>query len=183
MARHNLFMIGGAKGVGKTRLTLDVAIELEIGRIETGKLVFDYVLQNLPLTELTDYITEEIRVQDRDLILDTHYAQYSDREETNKPFKRGLEPINLERLSEKFNIFPCLLEVPLCELEQRRFKDTKKRVINPTFIMQEIEFNRRGYELYLAELNKEPFVLVNDIYISAKNNLIKWIAQNNGGSC
>lgn len=181
MIKYDLFMIGGAKGVGKTRLTLEVAIELEIGRIETGKVVFDYVLQNLPLAGLTDYITEEIQVQDRNLILDTHYAQYSDREESNKRFKRGLEPTNLERLAEKFNIFPCLLEVPLCELEQRRLRDAKKRVVNPTFIMQEIEFNRRGYELYLAELNKKPFVLVNDIYIGARNNLLRWIAQNKRG--
>lgn len=172
-------MIGGAKGVGKTKLTLDVATELEFGRIETGKLVFDYILQSLPLVGLTDYITEEICVQDENLILDTHYAQYSDREDTEKKFRRGLEQTNLVRLSKKFNIYPCLIEVPVCELERRRLRDPKKRVINPTFIMQEIEFNRRGYRLYLAELNKDPFTLVNDVYLTARDNLIHWIAQNN----
>jgi len=177
MVKHNLFMVGGAKGVGKTTLTLDVSSELSLGRIETGQIVFDYVFQGLPLEELTKYITKEIFSQDRNLVLDTHYARYSDKEEPNKQFKRGLEPENLDRLLEKFNIFSCLVEVPLCELEQRRKNDPKKRIINPFYIMQEIEFNRRGYELYLKETNKEPFILVNDFYATAKENLIKWISK------
>jgi len=40
---------------------------------------------------------------------------------------------DLEKLLEKFNIFPCLVEVPLCELKQRRRNDPKKRVINPVY--------------------------------------------------
>ena len=179
MAKNNLFMVGGAKGVGKTRLTLDVSSDLRLARIETGKVVFDYIFQRLPLEGLTDYITEEILSQDRDLILDTHYARYSDKEEPNKQFRRGLEPKDLERLLEKFNIFPCLVEVPLCELEQRRKDDPKKRVINPFYIMQEIEFNRRGYEIYLQEFNQKSFVLINNLYTNARNNLSKWITENN----
>ena len=181
MVKHNLFMIGGAKGVGKTRLTLDVSSELGLGSIETGKIVFDYVFQGLPLEGLTDYLTKEISSQNRALILDTHYARYSDKEESNKQFRRGLEPEDLVKLLEKFNIFPCLVEVPLCELEQRRRNDPKKRIINPFYIMQEVEFNRRGYELYLKETSQKPFVLVNDVYINARNNLIKWISENGGG--
>jgi len=180
MAKNNLFMVGGAKGVGKTRLTLDVSSDLGLARIETGKVVFDYIFQGLPLEGLTDYITKEILSQDRDLMLDTHYARYSDKEEPNKQFRRGLEQEDLERLLEKFNIFLCLVEVPLCELEQRRKNDPKKRVINPVYIMQEIEFNRRGYELYLQEVNKKPFVLTNELYVNARNNLSKWITENNG---
>lgn len=178
MAKNNLFMVGGAKGVGKTRLTLDVSSDLGLARIETGKVVFDYIFQGLPLEGLTNYITEEILSQDRHLILDTHYARYSDKEEPNKQFRRGLEPEDLERLLEKFNIFPCLVEVPLYELEQRRKDDPKKRVINPFYIRQEVEFNRRGYERYLQEVNKQPFVLINELYASARNNLIKWITGN-----
>ncbi|MDO8467839.1 MAG: hypothetical protein Q7S56_02745 [Nanoarchaeota archaeon] len=180
MIKQNIFMIGGAKGVGKTRLTLDVSSDLRLARIETGKVVFDYIFQGLPLEGLTDYITEEILSQDRNLILDTHYARYSDKEEPNKQFRRGLEPEDLERLLKKFNIFPCLVEVPLCELEQRRRNDPKKRVTNPLYIMQEVEFNRRGYELYLQEVNKQPFVLINDLYTSARNNLGRWITENKG---
>ena len=180
MAKNNLFLVGGAKGVGKTRLTLDVSSDLGLARIETGKVVFDYIFQGLPLEGLTDYITKEILSQDRDLMLDTHYARYSDKEEPNKQFRRGLEQEDLERLLEKFNIFLCLVEVPLCELEQRRKNDPKKRVINPVYIMQEIEFNRRGYELYLQEVNKKPFVLTNELYVNARNNLSKWITENNG---
>lgn len=168
MAKYNLFMIGGAKGVGKTRLTLDISSELKLGRIETGKIVFNYVSQGLPLERLTNCITEEIFSQDRNLVLDTHYARYSDKEGPNKQFRRGLEPEDLQRLLEKFNIFPCLVEVSLCELEQRRLKDAKKRVINPIYITQEIEFNQRDYELYLRETNRKPFILVNDIYINTK---------------
>ena len=182
MVKHNIFMIGGAKGVGKTRLTLDISSELDLGRIETGQVVFDYIFQRLPLDGLTEYITEEIFSQDRNLVLDTHYARYSDKEEPNKQFRRGLEPEDLERLLKKFTIFPCLVEVPLCELEQRRIKDSKRRVINPVYIMQEIEFNRRGYELYLKETNQEPFVLVNGIYPIARNKLVKWISKHNGAS-
>jgi hypothetical protein len=178
MAKNNLFMIGGAKGVGKTRLTLDISSDLGLARIETGKVVFDHIFQGLPLEGLTNYITEEILLQNRDLILDTHYARYSDKEEPNKQFRRGLEPDDLERLLKKFNIFPCLVEVPLCELEQRRKNDPKKRIINPYYIMQEVEFNRRGYELYLQEVNQKPFVLINDLYNNARNNLIKWITEN-----
>jgi len=46
--------------------------------------------------------------------------------------------------------------------------------------MQEVEFNRQGYELYLQEVNKQPFVLVNELYTSARNNLSRWISENNG---
>lgn len=179
MAKNNLFMVGGAKGIGKTRLTLDVSSDLGLARIETGKVVFDYIFQGLPLEGLTNYITEEILSQDRNLILDTHYARYSDKEEPNKQFRRGLETEDLERLLEKFHILPCLVEVPLCELEQRRKDDPKRRVINPFYIMQEVEFNRRGYELYLQEVHKQPFVLINDLYVSARNNLSRWIIENN----
>ena len=170
-------MVGGAKGVGKTRLTLDVSSDLGLARIETGKIVFDYIFQGLPLKGLTDYITREILSQNRNLILDTHYARYSDREEPNKQFQRGLELEDLDRLLEKFNIFPCLVEVPFCELEQRRRDDPKKRIINPFYIAQEIEFNRKGYELYLQEVNQKSFVLINNIYISTRNNLSKWITE------
>lgn len=182
MTRPNLFMVGGAKGVGKTRLTLDVSSELGLGRIETGKIVFDYIFQGLPSEELTEYITKQISSQNRTLVLDTHYARYSDREEHNKQFMRGLETKDLERLLETFNIFPCLVEIPLCELEQRRRNDPKKRVVNPFYIMQEIEFNRRGYEFYLKETNRPPFILVNGVYTVARDSLIKWIIQNNRSS-
>ena len=80
----------------------------------------------MPLEGLTNYITEEILSQNRDLILDTHYARYSDKEEPNKQFRRGLEPKDLERLLGKFIIFPCLVEVAPCELEQRRKNDQKE---------------------------------------------------------
>lgn len=179
MTKPNLFMIGGAKGVGKTKITTDVAADLRIQRVETGKVVLDYVSQGRPLEKLMDYLTDQILSFDNTLILDTHYAQYSDREEPNKQFKRGLEAANLEKLSSGFNIFPCLVEVPLCELEQRRLTDLKRRVVNPSLILQEVEFNRRGYELYIAELKREPFILVNGIYARAKTDLIKWINQNN----
>ncbi|MEK6913256.1 MAG: hypothetical protein AABW47_01130 [Nanoarchaeota archaeon] len=175
MTKNNLFMIGGSKGVGKTRLTLDVSVELGLVRIETGKIVLDYVGQGLPLEALTEYISKEICSGDSDLILDTHYARYSDKEEPNKQFQRGLEPEDLKKLLKKFNIFPCLVEVPLSELEQRRKNDPKRRIINPFYIIQEMEFNRKGYELYLAELNEKPFILINDNYLIAKDNLIRWI--------
>jgi hypothetical protein len=179
MEKNKLFMIGGAKGVGKTRLTLDVSSKMNLGRIETGKVVFDYVFRGLPPEGLTDYITSEILSQKRDLILDTHYARYSDREEPNKQFRRGLEAEDLERLLRQFNIFPCLVEVPLCELEQRRKNDPKKRVVNPFYIIQEIDFNRKGYELYLQETKQKPFVLINGVYMDARNSLINWISTHN----
>jgi len=124
MTKNNLFMVGGAKGVGKTRL---------------------------PLEGLTDYITGEILSQNRNLVLDTHYARYSDKEEPNKQFRRGLEPEDLERLLEKFNIFPCLVEVPLCELEQRRKNDPKKRVINMKFCIA-TNWDEKLHD-YLVKLN------------------------------
>ncbi len=179
MKKYNLFMVGGAKGVGKTRLTLDISLDLELARIETGKIVFNYLFQGLPLENLTSYITEEILSQDRDLILDTHYASYSDEEDSNKKFRRGLESEDLEKLLKKFSIFPCLVEVPLYELELRRNNDPKKRVLNPRYIMQEIDFNRKGYELYLQEVKKEPFIIINDMYLNAKVNLKNWIIKNN----
>lgn len=45
---NSLFIIGGAKGVGKTTLISRISLECNLGRIETGKLVFDYVLENPP---------------------------------------------------------------------------------------------------------------------------------------
>src|SRR3989344_6302708 len=110
--RNNLFMIGGAKGVGKTTLTRDLAIELGLTRIETGEMVLEYVAKGLPIERITEYLTSQILARKTDLILATHYARYSDREEPNKKFRRGLEPDDLARLLERFSVFPCLVEVP-----------------------------------------------------------------------
>lgn len=178
--KHNIFMVGGSKGVGKTRLTLDVATLSGLERIETGKIVLNYVLQNLPLEGLTNYLVQEIISMKEDLILDTHYARYSDKEEPNKQFRRGLEKEDLAKLLGKFTVFPCLIEVPLDELEKRRRMDEKKRIVTPSFILEEIEFNRRGYELYLAEVKKKPFILINNVYETARDNLLGWIVQNSG---
>lgn len=176
--KHNLFMAGGSKGVGKTTLTLDIANILGLDRIETGKIVLDYVAKNLPLGELTAYLTREILYREGDLIFDTHYARYSDQEEPNKQFRRGLETEDLARLAERFNIFPCLIEVPAEELGQRRRRDSKRRVLSARFIEEEIEFNRRGYNLYLEELGREPFILINNFYADTRSRLIEWIVQN-----
>lgn len=126
-------MVGGAKGFGKTRLTLDISSELNLGKIETGKIVFDYISRGLLLEGLTDYITEEIVLQDKNIIVNTHYARYSDKEEPNKQFRRGLETEDIYKLLEKFYVHPCLIEVPLYELEQRRRDSPKKAITNTRF--------------------------------------------------
>jgi adenylate kinase len=168
-------MVGGAKGVGKTMLTLEAAMACGLGRIETGKIVFDYLYRQLTSPTVNDYVTEQILAQHKDLILDTHFAQYSDREEVDKKFKRCLEERNLEQLTKKFEIYPCLVEVKPKELLVRRTKDLKRRVVTMGCILEEMAFNREGYAMYLTELGKSPFVLVNNKFAEAKSALIEWI--------
>jgi hypothetical protein len=145
--------------------------------VETGKIVLDYVAQGLPLEGLTHHLTRELISRNSALILDTHYARYSDREEQNKQFMRGMETEDLKRLLDVFHIHSCLVEVQIHELERRRKNDPKRRPLGLFYIQQELEFNQRGYRLYLKDLTQEPFILVNDDYTTAKALLVQWIMQ------
>ena len=128
-------------------------------------------------------LTRELISRNSALILDTHYARYSDREEQNKQFMRGMETEDLERLLDVFHIHLCLVEAQLHELERRRKNDQKRRPLGLFYIQQEIEFNQRGYTLYLRDLPQEPFVLLNDDYTIAKARLAQWVMQHHKRLC
>lgn len=73
---YNLFFVGGAKGVGKTRITSAACLDLGIERVETGKIVFDYISRNCQI-DLNDYIHEELLIyRERNILVDTHYSAY-----------------------------------------------------------------------------------------------------------
>jgi adenylate kinase len=177
MIKKKLFMIGGAKGVGKSSLLSEISTELAMEKIETGNIVHGYVNKGLPFEGLNDYITQEIYSRECDnLILDTHYVSYN---KGAKEFGRGLKTENLEKLAEKFDIYPCLVEISLDKLEQRRKNDDKKqRILDASHIAKEVESTRKIYQSYLSEINKESFILTNDNYTTAKESLTNWIKKN-----
>ena len=173
---HKLIIIGGAKGVGKTSLTSTLATECGLIRIESGKLIIEYRAMNpQPPFSLKDYIANSIAQIRQDSILDAHFAQYSEIEELTREFQRGLEPEHIIKLSQQFDIYPCLVEVPYYELLQRRMKEPKKRSIETEIIIEELEFNRKAYQMYLKELNKKPIIITNDDFDQTKSILLKWI--------
>jgi len=174
MAKSKIFMIGGAKCVGKTSLTQMVSLETGIARLETGRVLSEYVSLH-PSINFKDYLTEAILNNEQELILDTHFAQYSPYAQKSGVFERGLETDNLTKLSYKFDIHLCLLEVNQEELLQRRLKNFKKSAIIPELISEELEYNLRASKIYSAELSKPVFRLENTEFNEAKLKLEGWI--------
>ena len=179
MPKNKLFMVGGAKGVGKSELTKEVARELSIERMETGAFVLDY-LKNPPKMALTDYLVGRILSATNDILLDTHFAEYPIRGETSAPFKRGLESPNLAQIASAFNVDACLIEVMPEELLRRRRNHSKLRRRNPTFILEELEYNRRAYGLYVGELGITPCIIINDKFEKAKDDISAWVMERYG---
>jgi len=171
---HKLFFIGGAKGVGKTSLTNNISADLKLSRLETGKLLTDY-RANEQAISFEDYITKRILDNDNNIILDTHFAQYSPYAKESMPFQRGLDKENLLRLADGFDISLCLLEVNPEELLKRRLADSKIRVLEPALISEELEFNRRASSLYSAELGIPIFEVQNNDFNQTIIKLKKWI--------
>lgn len=167
-------MVGGAKGVGKTSLTTIVSLDLGLARIETGRLLTEY-FKDKPSIDFKEYVTQRILDNERDLVLDTHFAQYSPYAEENMPFERALNQENLFGLAGKFDISLCLLKLNPEELLKRRLNDTKRRVIVPKLILEELAFNQRASEIYSAELDKPVFRLENNDFIQTKLQIEEWI--------
>jgi len=172
--RYNIFMVGGAKCVGKTSLTTAVSSDLGLPRIETGKLLRDYRL-NPPAISFKDYIATRVRENETDLLLDTHFAQYPPNTTENVIFERGLDSQQLASISEQFNILLCLLELSPKDLLKRRFKDTKRRTTLPLLVLEELEFNLRAVRLYSADLARDFFRLENRDFNETKMQIENWI--------
>jgi adenylate kinase len=171
---YKLFLVGGANGVGKTSLTILVSLELDLTRLETGKVLSEY-LTDKSLIGFKDYVTQRIFDNEQDLILDTHFAQYSPYACKPMPFERGLEADNLSALARKFDIYLCRLELNPEELLQRRLNDLRRRVKIPALIVEELGFNRKASALYSEELGKPVFSLENNDFDKTKSQLEDWI--------
>lgn len=166
-----LFMVGGAKGVGKTRLTMEVASELQIPRIETGDIVRQY-LSN-PQGLLQDYIMAQILNQKSSTIVSTHYAEGYNGEDKFE-FKRGLDKIHLQMINQKFDMSFCLVELGSEELLMRRFADSRRRTLTPEIVSRELEYNQQAYEMYLSEFGATAFILNNIDFEQTKLKLLTW---------
>ncbi len=173
----NLFLVGGAKGVGKTTITSCTAEECGIERVETGKIVFDYIHKGLNCN-LNDYITEQLFTWDRDLLVDTHFAAYPHTQGMDRKFKRGLDKKNLYDLSKWFDIYLCLIDLDGEELLRRRMRDNKERITVLEMVQEELEFNRKASEIYSKETKKPVLRLYNYDPNSTKRDLSSWINSN-----
>ncbi len=172
-----LFLIGGAKGVGKTTITSCVAKECGIERVETGKIVLDYIAKDLK-KNLNDYISEQLIAWKRNILADTHFAAYPHINGMDTRFKRGLDKKNLYYLSREFDIYLCLIDLDGEELMRRRTRDSKERITLLDMIEEELEFNRRASEIYSKEINKPIFTLYNYDPDITKRSLSNWINSN-----
>lgn len=178
-AKPYLFMVGGAKGVGKTTATSQVALMCDIARVETGQILRKY-LEQCPNMNFKEYIVESLCAYSESILVDTHFAEYDPRTTISVPFQRGLESSNLVKLSAAFDINLCLLEINPLELEIRRKLDTKNRVTLLEIISEELEYNRKAAELYSNELKKPIFFLENKNIVNTVQSLSSWILS--GGS-
>lgn len=174
MKKPKIFMIGGAKGVGKTSLTTAISLEKNLARLETGRVLFEY-FKDMPQINFKDYLTKKILNNKKDTILDTHFAQYPPYGNESVPFERGLDSEHILTLSNNFDIYPCLLELDPKTLLQRRLDDQKRRVIISKLILEELIFNQKAADLYSLELKKPLFKLENKNFEETKNKIINWI--------
>ncbi len=171
----NLFFIGGAKGVGKTTLTSSICLDLDLERIETGKIVFNYI-SNKSQIGLNDYIYNELlNYQGEDILVDTHYSAYPHQKGMDTSFKRGLDAKHLQDLSKKFNINLCHIILNPNELLKRRVRDRKSRITTLELVKEELEHNVRACQMYSQEIGKSPLIITNNKSKETRDILKSWI--------
>jgi len=179
--KENAFFIGGAKGVGKSSVlrTLGEYVNLEI--VNTGdffnranKMYERSVAKKLAKQELINYI-----INKSPLIADTHYAGFLNGIYSGM-FERGLYPDELEQLANSVNLELILVEADPQLVYERRLKDKTKGVDRDLVlenIKKEIDANRKYFEEYCQQLNKEGYVVKNVDFDDTVDKLYKIITS------
>ncbi|MBU2522993.1 MAG: hypothetical protein KKE23_01735 [Nanoarchaeota archaeon] len=174
-SRPKFYFVGGAKGTGKTLVTSAACLELNLKRVETGKIVRDYLSRGLNIP-YRDHIAHCLMEEEQDTLIDTHYAPFPCLEREKKTaFSRGLEKEHLEKLAAKYDIKLCLFYLESDELLKRRIGDSKKRITTKDLVSDELIFNEMAAKIYSQELKTPIFYLRNDERISSKERLLEWI--------
>jgi adenylate kinase len=152
-----VYMIGGAKGVGKSSVIKLVSESTGLPVINTG----DFFSGKEPKIDTISRIVEYLH-KNAPLIADTHYAGFVNGVFGGQ-FERALPEEHLELLSK--NAYPELFLIDLHpdELLMRRRNDIyNKRDLNSEHATRELEENRRYFSEYCKQLKKEGYVIPND---------------------
>jgi len=173
--KPNMFFVGGAKGTGKTLLTSSLCFDLGLERVETGKIVFDYIGSNSPL-RLNEYICRGLlSFKKNDVLVDTHYVAYPHKEGMERSFQRGLDMSHVALLAESYDVYPCHIILNPLELLKRRQRDSKKRITSLELVEEELTQSKVAYDMYIKELKREPFVVENIDMAETKEKLANWV--------
>ncbi len=172
--KGNLFFVGGAKGVGKTTVTGAVCLELALERVETGKIVFEYITSGVKVP-LNDYICGKLLEFSGNRLVDTHFVAYPNHEDPSYSFTRGLDTCHLKNIARFNNVHLCHVVLSPEMLLERRLRDGKKRITSIKHVKEELQLSYRACEIYSKELGCVPYVVENACPVQAKELLSCWI--------
>lgn len=160
----DLILIGGAKGVGKTKIIDALQQSCSLKVINTGHFFLEALDQcSEPETSITDYLINGFNG-----VVDTHYAGYS-----KSGFVRGLSPSNLRKVSLVKTIDLILLDLDYNTLLERRLQDNaKRRIYEPELVLKELEANRHYFQEYCRELSKPGLHLYNYNFDQTLNTIM-----------
>lgn len=177
---NQIFLVGGAKGVGKTSLINRVSEEGAIMAVSTSRFVDELKRlkdsEYLETEEVNEYLCQRlIALSGNDMVVDTHYATYPVSETPYRPFKRGMGRHQLERIAKVFDINLCLVSIEPKDLLKRREQDKRERIKDPVMISEELDYNKMAAEIYARDLGKRLMILKNDDFQDTKQSLLNWI--------
>ena len=174
--KYNMFLIGGPKGVGKTTLTGAISFDLGIERVETGKIVLDYLSLESNLS-LNDFISQRLLEWDRDILVDTHYVAFPHKEGMDTSFKRCLDKNHLQDMAGKYDIHLSHLILDKTSLLERRLRDERPRINSEDLVQLEIKNSFKACKQYSEDLGKPVYELINKNKKVSKILLESWILK------
>jgi len=170
--------IGGNRGVGKTKLSLDLKEIFHIPYIQYSEYNIRMAIDRfgeLDWSKLSepenahwinnkfiDYV-KKIRRNDGSIIIDGHYSYYD-----SPPFEK--EEYN--RLMEHSDSLSVLVFASLPSAIARIKKDRKDRFLDQSKIEQDIDWNRKMFDYYTENTLSKRFILENEEFQTAKSQLI-----------
>lgn len=175
--------IGGNRGIGKTKLSLDLKEIFGISYIQYSEYNIKMAIDRfgeldwskLSEPENASWINNEfidhikkIRRNDGSIIIDGHYSYYD-----SPPFEK--EEYN--RLLEHSDSLSVLVFASLPSTIARIKQDRRDRFLDQAKIEQDIDWNRKMFDYYTNNTGTERFILENEEFQTARSQLTNRIRK------
>lgn len=177
MLKKKAYLIGGAKGVGKSTLLKHLIKKIDLEIINTGSIfiefqdsgIFDYKMK------AKEYIINYV-INNSPLILDTHYAGFL--KNVSNGFERGLTVEEVNTIAEKVDLELILIESSIEQVYKRRVNDKfKVRNLDYANTEKEILANRLYFQEYCTQLSKPGKIIINNDLFKSERLLYEFIKE------